>query len=128
MSEGKKAGRKPRRNWLKSLKRQIVDESNEPGVSVCEVAPRYNLDLGQLFQWHKKSGLGVDQDGGSIESAAFVAVEVSEEPLAEALGSEESDEMRTRFEIAFPNGRHLFVPANAPPEFLSAMIAAVEAS
>ena len=128
MSEGKKVDRKPRRNWPKSLKRQIVEESNEPGVSVCEVARRYDLDPGQLFQWRKKFGFGATGDAGAAEIADFVAVEVSEEPSAEKAEPEDNVGASFRFEIAFPNGRHLFVPADTSPEHLRSMIAAVEAS
>ena len=128
MSDGKKSGRKPRRNWPKNLKRQIVEESNAPGVSVCEVARCYDLDPGQLFQWRKKFGLGGGQNADGIDGLDFIAVEVSEEPSLEAPGPEDNGEACTRFEIAFPNGRHLFVPVNTPPEVLGAMIAAVEGS
>ena len=128
MSEGKKSDRKPRRNWPKSLKRQIVEESNEPGVSVCEVARRYDLDPGQLFQWRKKFGLGAGQNADGIDDLDFIAIEVGEEPSMESSGPDDSAEASSRFEIAFPNGRHLFVPADTSPELVRSMIAAVEAS
>lgn len=128
MSDGKKSSGKPRRHWPKGLKRQIVEESNEPGVSVCEVARRYDLDPAQLFAWRKKFAYGADRGVDCVESAEFVAVDVSEDLLPEGFACEGSGGAIFRFEIVFPNGRHLFVPASAPPEVLSAMIAAVEAS
>jgi len=42
-----------RRDWLRNLKRQIVEESYAPEVSVREVACRHDLDPVQLFSWHK---------------------------------------------------------------------------
>lgn len=122
-----KKTRKPRRSWSKSLKRQIVEESNTPGVSVCEVARSYDLDPAQLFAWRKKFGTDLDEPQSSNEEAAFVAVEVdgNVDLAIDPLGAEPSCE---RFEIAFPNGRHLFVPIDTPVHKLNALIAAVEAA
>ena len=126
MSE-KKSARKPRRSWSKSLKRQIVEESNASGVSVCEIARSYDLDPAQLFAWRKKFGTDLDEPQPSNEEATFVAVEVDDnvDLAIDPLGAEPSCE---RFEIAFPNGRHLFVPIDTPVHKLNALIAAVEAA
>ncbi len=45
---------KRKRTWPRDLKRQIVEESCAPGVSVCEVARRYDLEPSQLFHWRKR--------------------------------------------------------------------------
>lgn len=95
---------------------------------MCEVARRYDLDPGQLFSWRKKFGFGADRHAGDVGSADFVAVEINESADPAGSDCEESAETFPRFEIAFPNGRHLFVPADTPLEVLSTMIAAVEAS
>ena len=124
MSEKKVSGRKPRRNWPKGLKKQIVEESNEPGVSVCAVARRYDLDPGQLFQWRKKFGVSVSGSEGATSAADFVAVEVSGGSISSTSGVDTSMN-EARIEIAFPNGRHLFAPADTPRDALDAMIAAV---
>lgn len=124
MSE-KRSARKPRRNWPKSLKRQIVEESNAPGISVCEVARAYDLDPAQLFAWRKKFGAGVEEPASSIGEPAFVAVEVDDSvdlEIVDDLGAQPSSE---RFEIAFPNGRHLFVPVGVERALLGALIVAV---
>ncbi len=64
-------------SWLKSSKRQNVEGSNAPGVSVCEVARGYDLDSVQLFAWRKKFGMSVEASVSSKRQAAFVAVEVT---------------------------------------------------
>jgi transposase-like protein len=122
----KKSTRKPRRNWPKSLKRKIVEESNAPGVSVCEVARGYDLDPAQLFSWRKKFGTSVEGPSPLSEETSFVAVDVSE-AADEATEDCDDEPGQQRFEIAFPNGRHLFVPVGITSAMLSELIAAVGA-
>ena len=42
-----------RRRWSEAQKRQIVAETQEPGVSVPMVAQRYNLNANQVFRWRR---------------------------------------------------------------------------
>ena len=50
-----------------AFKKRIVAEASEPGVTVAEIARRYDLDAGRVSNWMKKFGSGV----------ALVAVEVT---------------------------------------------------
>ena len=45
--------RRRRRRWSETQKRQIVAETQEPGVSVPMVAQRYNLNANQVFWWRR---------------------------------------------------------------------------
>ena len=45
--------RRHRRRWSEVQKRQIVAETQEPGVSVPMVAQRYNLNANQVFKWRR---------------------------------------------------------------------------
>ena len=49
---GGSVGRR-RRRWSKAQKRQIVAETQEPGVSVPMVAQRYKLNANQIFRWRR---------------------------------------------------------------------------
>ncbi len=40
-----------RRSWTVDEKRQIVEESLEPGASIAEVARRHDMNANQLFTW-----------------------------------------------------------------------------
>ncbi len=51
-SDGGSVGRR-RRRWSEAQKRQIVSETEEPGVSVPMVAQRYNLNANQIFRWRR---------------------------------------------------------------------------
>ena len=46
-----------RRSWTGDEKRQIVEESLEPGVSIAEVARRHDLNANQLFAWRRQMGI-----------------------------------------------------------------------
>jgi len=46
-----------RRSWTGDEKRQIVEESLEPGASIAEVARRHDLNANQLFTWRRQLGI-----------------------------------------------------------------------
>ena len=127
MSEHKKSKRKPRRSWPKSLKRQIVEESNAPGVSVCEVARGYDLDPAQLFAWRKKFGVSAEEPAPTNGEAAFVAVAVNDSVDLDVVDDLAEQPSSDRLEIAFPNGRHLFTPVGMPRALLDELISVVGA-
>lgn len=123
---------KRRRVWPEGLKRQIVEESNAPGVSVCDVARRYDLDPAQLYQWRKKFRKANIGCPPSYSGEGFFAVDV----VREAVGGEDlngghgTDQptLASRVVIAFPNGRQLYVPASLERKYLDVLIAAVAGS
>ena len=103
-------GRK-RRVWPADRKRQIVEESCDPDVTVCEVARRYDLDPAQLFAWRKK------YLPSSEPPSAFLPVEMSDDPHVT-----EADDSTDRIEVVLTNGRHLFVPASVDPKHLERLV------
>jgi transposase len=46
-------GRRRHRSWPEALKREIVDASLAPGISVSMVARRYDVNANQVFGWRK---------------------------------------------------------------------------
>jgi len=54
------------RRWPEAQKRQIVEETYEPGMSVSVVARRHDVNANQVFRWRQLLGTG----GGSKKAAA----------------------------------------------------------
>ena len=48
-----------RQRWSDAFKKRIVAEASEPGVTVTEIARRYDLDARRVSNWMKKFGPGV---------------------------------------------------------------------
>ena len=107
-------GRK-RRTWPLRLKRQIVEESCDADVTVCEVARRYDLDPAQLFAWRKKYLPPAEP------VPSFLPIEMGDDTQ-----TAEADDGRDRIEVVLTNGRRLFVPAAIEPKRLSRLVQALD--
>ena len=57
----------PRRRWSETFKKRVVTEASEPGVTVAQIARRYDLDARRVSNWMKKFG----------SSSALIPVEVT---------------------------------------------------
>ena len=112
-------GRERRRRWSDEEKAQIVAESVQDGRSVSWVARRHGLSPSQLFAWRKAAKQAI---APSDEAPAFLPVEVA------AISSDASPPNDERAEIAFPNGRHLFVSPGLDRRLLEDLIGAVAAA
>ena len=58
-----------KRFWSKQEKRQIVEETLEPGASVSVVARSHNVNANQVFQWRKRyreRELGIEESPGAL--------------------------------------------------------------
>ncbi|UWQ41635.1 transposase [Leisingera aquaemixtae] len=51
------AKRRRRRNWSEDEKRMICAQTRVPGVSVSQVARRYDVNANQVFNWLKEPRL-----------------------------------------------------------------------
>lgn len=65
-----------RRTWSVAEKRQIVAQTRVPGVSVSQVARRYDVNANLVFKW-----LRDNRFNASSEAMDFLSVEVSPEPV-----------------------------------------------
>lgn len=118
-------GRERRRRWSKEDRARIVAESFRPGVSVSWVARRHDLSPSQLFAWRKVARQ--PQEAPALVSR-LIPVEVS--PTERVPESDDKGELASvspRAQIAFPNGRHLFVSADLDRRLLDELIGAVAA-
>ena len=76
------AKRRRRRNWSDDEKRMICAQTRFPGVSVSQVARRYDVNANQVFNWLKDprfASNGLDDD-----AACFLPVEVLGQAQKEA--------------------------------------------
>ena len=76
-------GRERRRRWSYEEKVRIVDETTEPGVTVCEVARRHGLAPSVVFTWRRLARQGC-LGGRAVTS--FMPVEITPGP-AEAMSA-----------------------------------------
>lgn len=86
---GRKSGRRPRielitrgerrRIWTPEQKREIVEESLQPGTTPTAVARKHAISSGLLYTWRQQV-LGIQ--GGAVmrSSPSFARVEVSDVP------------------------------------------------
>ncbi|WP_112312919.1 IS66-like element accessory protein TnpA [Pseudogemmobacter bohemicus] len=109
-----------RRRWPDDLKAQIVAESFQPGVRVCDVAAKYGLIARHLSGWRgqaRKGKLVVPID----VAPAFVPLVI--ESLADAATAAVSTDTGViRVEIC---GAVLHVTPDCSPERAAALVAAV---
>ena len=96
-----------RQRWSDAFKKRIVAEASEPGVTVAEIARRYDLDARRVSNWMKKFGPGV----------ALVPVEVT-------TGSSDSPTSPT-IEIDLPCGTRVRCGPEIDNELIRSVIAAL---
>lgn len=95
------------------LKRQIVEETFEGGVSVAVVARRHGVNANQVFSWRRQYQRG--ELVAAIQEARDVPllpVQVREAPVRQTPMSSCKNEPSSAedcLEIEFPGGRHLRV-------------------
>ena len=75
-----------RRNWSDDEKRMICAQTRFPGVSVSQVARRYDVNANQVFNWLKDTRLATGEEAD--DTACFLPVEiVGSVPKAEEISA-----------------------------------------
>ena len=128
---GGSVGRR-RRRWSETQKRQIVAETQEPGVSVPMVAQRYNLNANQIFRWRR---LFRELESAGV-AGRFVPVVVEaapgQEPDAATMSPPSESVVAAgqpatgRMEIVLPGDRRVIVDRTVDGPALSRVIAVLE--
>lgn len=109
-----------RRYWSDDEKTRIVAQTRVPGVSVSEVARRYDVNANQVFNWIKDprfSPQAVDAEPHADEPV-FLPVEIideSDEPR-EAVEEEPAALDVGQIEIVLPSGGRLNVSGAFDPD------------
>ena len=104
-----------RRRWSAAEKLRIVAETERPGVGIAEIARRYEISRGLLWNWRSLVRRGVLR---AAPRAVFVPVQViSERPAAEpvkraelpAVIGRDAAVADGRIEITLPDGTSIRV-------------------
>ena len=94
-----------RRRWRIEEKIRIVAESQQPGVTVADVARRHDVSRGLVWTWRRQARRGL------LRAPEFLPVRVTEAPTASApicspvsMASRGPEPGDHRIEIILPNG------------------------
>ncbi len=118
-----------RRFFADDIKRQIIEETCQPGMTVSEVARRYNVSTNLIFGWRGELGLR------SNKHTNFVPVRVTEngdepEPIRfetpETLAQSPEATLQPGVEIQLLSGRRLRFDGKVKPSTMRLLIAALE--
>jgi transposase len=121
------AGPERRRRWSADQKLEIVQASFEPGVTIAEVARRFDVTRQQIYQWRSDCRAGRLLPLSS-EMTAFVPVDVvrAEVPMS---GEPDTDGASVdQVEVGLVGGRCLRIPVTIDSSVLQHLIRAIEAA
>lgn len=111
------AKRRRRRNWSDDEKWMICAQTRLPGVSVSQVARRYDVNANQVFNWLKTPEFSARPNDDDV--ARFLPVEVVEparpDPVSDAAA-------QGRMEVELAGGHRLKIIGAYNPDTLAALI------
>ncbi len=110
------AKRRRRRNWSDDEKRMICAQTRFPGVSVSQVARRYDVNANQVFNWLKDPQFAASPEGDDV--ARFLPVEVVEPVQPPPSSGAACREMQ----IELVSGHRLTISGSYDPDALAALI------
>ena len=106
-----------RRRWSFDEKRSICAQTRVPGVSVAQVARRYNVNANQIFNWLKDPRFAANDE--EANAACFLPVEVARPEAPEAVGCVAAE---GRIEIELAGGHRVIVSGPYDPEALGRLL------
>jgi transposase len=108
-----------RRVWSAEEKRLICRQARLPGVSVSQVARRYDVNSNLVFTWLRDPRFA----DGSGEVASFLPVEIVQAPELSAAPSPGE----SRIEIELAGGPRLRIVGSYDPEALARLLRGLSA-
>lgn len=111
------AKRRKRRKWSDDEKRMICAQTTVPGVSVAQVARRFDLNANQIFNWLKDPKFAPD-DQADEDEAKFLPVEV----IAQPTSPQPSSETTGLIELELANGHRLRISGAFDPEAIARLV------
>ena len=116
-----------RRRWSIEQKLAILAEAGRPGISVSEVARRFDLHANQVFKWRRQARLGelMPVDPAAIPGFVSVALEVAPPSISLARPLAGGD-LPGHFEVHLANGRVARFREDVPPDGLRGLVRALE--
>lgn len=115
------ARRRKRRVWSDDEKRMIRAQTRVPGVSVSQVARRYDVNANLVFTWLRDPRYA-DADGWDSDTS-FLPVELVDASKAEQAAPEPA----TQMEIELAGGLRLRVVGAYDPDALARLIRGLSA-
>ncbi len=108
-----------RRIWEDEEKRRIVAQTRVPGVSVSQVARRYDVNANMVFKWLRDPRFMPSAD----DLPSFLPVEVLPDasPVA-AMADGGTVALDSRIEITLSNGHRLSVRGGFDPDVVSRLV------
>ncbi|MEM7614614.1 MAG: transposase [Pseudomonadota bacterium] len=110
------AKRRKRRKWSDDEKRMICGQTRLPGISVAQVARRYDVNANQAFNWLKDPRFAAKLN--DEVPSCFLPVEVVEPMRPEPATSTDHGEMV----VDVASGHRLKITGSYDPDALSALI------
>lgn len=98
-------------NYTDELKRQLVAESFEAGVTVPMVSKRHNVPTSRIYSWRQDTRF----HAVSVAEPDFTAVEVVDAPDLEGGGHGRTD---IHIEITLENGRKISICNGVDADFV----------
>ena len=111
------AKRRKRRKWSDDEKRMICAQARMAGVSVAQVARRYDVNDNQIFNWMKDQKFAVEDavEGGE---GHFLPVEIVPEPVPAAPVVETTGVV----ELELANGHRMRISGGYDPEAIGRLV------
>ena len=107
--------RRKRRHWEDDEKRRIVAQTRLPGVSVSQVARRYDVNANLVFKWLRDPRFNAVAD----ETARFLPVSVIAEPV---LSVKDMAAPEGKIEITLREGHRVVVSGAFDPDAVSRLV------
>jgi transposase len=107
--------RRRRRFWADDEKRRIVVQTRVPGVSVSQVARRYEVNANMVFRWLRDPRF----NGCDGDAASFLPVEVISGLVSRVMDATAPD---GKIEITLCEGHRVVVSGAFDPEAVSRLI------
>jgi transposase len=107
--------RRKRRLWDDDEKRRIVGQTRVPGISVSQVARRYDVNANLVFKWLRDPRFKSPEE----EASSFLPVEVIAEAAPALIDVAPSD---TKIEIALANGHRVSISGAFDVEAISHLV------
>ncbi len=112
--------RRKRRLWDDDEKHRIVAQTRVPGVSVSQVARRYDVNANLVFKWLRDPRFTAT----AVEdpAASFLPVEVVAAPAPPVMDPPVIEPKAAKIEISLSNGHHIRVIGAYDPDALCRLV------
>ena len=110
--------RRRRRSWSDAEKREICRQTRVPGVSVSQVARRYDVNASQVFNWLRAPRFAPESVEPERSEPVFLPVEIIPDgaPAINARPSDHPTVDEPTIEITLSGGGHVAIRGSFNPE------------